>query len=567
MPRPPVLRLAVTSAVLALLLTAAAGAAPRPTLLVLIVVDQFRTDYIEQFSPQWTGGLQRLVGGGAWFRRAAYPYLNTVTCAGHATIATGAVPSVHGMVLNEWWDRQAQRPLTCTHDERAAVVTSTGASAKPHSSTRLAIPALADEMRRQFQPAPRIVSLSMKARSALMMAGQGGGDVVMWFEAGAWTWPAPAPGSPMPAIAAWLHAHPVEADRGRVWERSLPAARYLFDDDVTGKQPLKGWDAALPHALGEGPGFHTRWEHSPFSDEYLARLAAHAASQLKLGRSGSTDLLAVSFSALDRIGHKLGPRSHEVQDALVRLDAAIGGLLDHLDREVGKDRYVVALSSDHGVSHVPEQQQRAGLDAGRMTSAGMAQRVEEALTASLGPGRYVAKLFYTDLYFVPGVYDRLRANPGAMKAAMDALRRAPGIAKVFCSDELARGLHADDPLARAAAQGYHPERSGDLIMVPKPNWILSTAAATHGTAHPYDTVVPVVLSGPGIRQGTYLTDATPADIAPTMASLAGLRLPRATGRVLSEALESSSTAGSARDAAPAASPDRAGSAGLPSNQP
>ena len=545
MPGPSAFRAAVLAAVAALLLTGATDAASRPKLIVVVVVDQFRTDYIEHYGPQWSRGLRRLVDTGAWFRRGVYPYLNTVTCAGHATISTGAVPSAHGMVLNEWWDREAQRPVTCTHDTEAAVVSHTGGPAVRHSSGRLAIPALPDELRAQLRPAPRVVSLSMKARSALMMAGQRG-DVVMWFENGAWTWPTPGPGSPMPAIAEWLSAHPVEADRGRVWDRALPRERYLYDDDPTGKQPLKGWRTSLPHPLGDGTAFSARWEHSPFADEYLARLAAHVVSHLKLGRSPSTDYLAVSFSALDRIGHKLGPRSHEVQDALVRLDAAIGGLLDHLDRQIGRDGYVVALSSDHGVSPVPEQQQRAGIDAGRTTSAAVAQRVEEALARALGPGKYVARLFYTDLYFAPGVYDRLRANAGAMKAAVDALLNTPGIAKVYRGDELTRGLHADDPLARAAAHGYHPARSGDLILVPKPNWILSTAAATHGTAHPYDTNVPVVLAGRGIRPGTYLTDATPADLAPTLASLAGVKLPRATGRVLIEALEPVRTRETAR---------------------
>ena len=536
MPGRSPLRAAVLAAVTALLLTGAAGAEARPKLLVVLVVDQFRTDYIEDFAPQWSRGLRRLVDTGAWFRRGGYPYLNTVTCAGHATISTGAVPSAHGMVLNEWWDREAQRPVTCTHDSEAAVVTHRGGPAVRHSSRRLAIPALADELRAQLRPAPRVVSLSMKARSALMMAGQRG-DVVMWFENGAWTWPAPGAGSAMPAIAEWLRAHPVEADRGRVWDRALPRGRYLYDDDPTGKQPLKGWGTSLPHPLGDGAAFSTRWEHSPFADEYLARLAAHVVSQLNLGRSSSTDFLAVSFSALDRIGHKLGPRSHEVQDALVRLDSAVGGLLDQLDRQIGRDAYVVALSSDHGVSPVPEQQQRAGVDAGRMKSADVAGRVEEALTRVLGPGEYVARLFYTDLYFAPGVYDRLRGSPEAMKAAVDTLLSTSGIARVYRGDELLRGLHADDPLARAAAQGYHPARSGDLIIVPKPNWILSTAAATHGTAHPYDANVPVVLAGHGIRRGTYLADATPADLAPTLASLAGVKLPRATGRVLTEALE------------------------------
>ncbi len=171
--------------------------------------------------------------------------------------------------------------------------------------------------------------------------------------------------------------------------------------------------------------FYHAWEASPFSDAYLVELAKAAVDAYGLGKGQGTDFLGVSFSALDPVGHALGPRSHEVQDVLVRLDASIGAFLDHLDRVVGPENYVVALSSDHGVAPIPEQISREGFDSGRIVTSVVVERAEKALQPFLGPGKHVAGMLHTDFYFALGVYDRLVANPAAMKAAMDAILSVP----------------------------------------------------------------------------------------------------------------------------------------------
>ena len=523
----------------------AAASGSRPRLVVILAVDQMRTEYADQFIGHWRAGLRRLFEQGAWFTRAAYPYLNTVTCAGHATIGTGAVPSVHGMVLNDWWDRDTQRPVHCTDDDGVSIVSYGKPQRGGHSAARLEVPTFADEMRRQAAIAPRVVTLSIKPRSAIMLAGHAG-DVVLWRQNATWATSTAFTRGPVPDVARWLTANPVDRDRTLIWDRALPRSRYLFEDSPVGKRPPEGWGDSLPHPLrGDGPspaaGFNARWQASPFADEYLARLAAHLIERLQLGQRAGTDYLGISFSALDSIGHKFGPRSHEVQDALVRLDATVGRLLNVLDRAVGPDRYVLAFSSDHGVSPVPEQMAGAGHDAGRIVSLDLSRRLEDAVRKALGPTeRYVARVFYTDVYFRPGVYDRLKAQPAALAAAVEALLGAPGVMRVYRSDLLAGGGYQGDPLAAAARLSHYPRRSGDLVVVPKPNWISSNDAATHGTAHPYDSRVPVVFLGAGIKGGKYDGAATPADIAPTLARVAGVTLPRATGRVLEDALSSDS---------------------------
>jgi predicted AlkP superfamily pyrophosphatase or phosphodiesterase len=527
-----------------------------PRLVVLLVVDQMRADYIDRFRHQWRGGLRRLIEDGAWFSQAAYPYLNTVTCVGHATISTGTFPATRGIVLNAWWDRESMQELGCTTDSQSKTISNRAAVKEGHSAARLLVPTFAEQLHSQFGSASRTVTFSLKPRSAIMLAGRRG-DVVAWFEAkaGAWVTSSAYETSPVPFLEDFLKAHPVDNDFGKTWNRALPAAAYLFEDDAAGEKPPSGWTAAFPHALNgrsktPDKGFHEAWQESPFSDAYLGHLAQAAVDALGLGRGPGIDFLGVGFSALDLVGHDFGPRSHEVQDMLVRLDATIGALLLHLDSAVGPGNYVVALTSDHGVAPIPEQMTRRGLDAGRILTKQIEDRVESALTPVFGPGKHVARMAYTDLYFAPGIYRRLTADPSAMQAVLDAILAMPGVSRVFRGEELQTWRAGDDRITRAAALSYYPGRSGDLIVVPKPYWFFVAdskeipgepgppgPAATHGTAYLYDSRVPLILMGRGIKRGEYLVPATPADIAPTLGHLCGITLAQSDGRVLAEALE------------------------------
>ena len=519
----------------------------RPKLVVLLVVDQMRADYVDKFRQQWTGGLGRLVERGAWFRQAAYPYWSTLTCVGHATISTGSFPATHGIIGNFWWDRETGKQVACTEDLRAS---SRSSPDEGHSAARLLVRSFADELRAQASAPVRVVSFSLKARSAIMLAGHRG-TAVSWFNetTGAWATSAAYGGAKENFVARYAKEHPVEADFGKVWNRALPESAYLYVDDAPGEKPPPGWTSTFPHVLkgrDEKPdeAFYALWERSPFADAYLGKMAQGAVDALRLGSGKGTDFLALSFSSLDLVGHQFGPFSHEVQDMLVRLDATLGALLDHLDRAVGPKNYVVALSADHGVAPIPEQVAPGELDAGRMASDEVTGRVEKALEPLLGRGRYLARFLGNDLYFAPGVYQKLLANPAAMQAVIDAILSVRGVAQVLRSEKLLERAANDDPLRRAASLSTFGGRSGDLIVLQRPYWVRMLAAqdpagesgTDHGTAYSYDTRVPVILMGFGIRPGEYLTAATPADIAPTLAFLCGLTLSRPDGRVLAEAL-------------------------------
>lgn len=512
----------------------------RPKLLVILVVDQLRTDYLTDYSAPWTGGLRRLLDEGAWFTEAAYPYLNTVTCAGHATIATGTLPARHGMVLNTWWDREASRQVGCAEDPGVAAVSYGSTARAGYSAHRLLATTLAEELRAQQGPASRAVSLSLKQRSALMMAGRRA-DAIIWFEQDGWASSTAYSAEPVAFLADFLRANPVEADHGKTWDRLLARDAYHGPDAGAGERPPEGWSRTFPHELRghdnrPGARFYNLWRRSPFSDEHLGRMARATVEALGLGGGDGTDSLAVAFSALDIAGHDFGPASHEVQDFLHRLDLTIGELFEYFDASVGRENYVVALSSDHGVAPLPEQQRRRGVSAGRISTGEIVRAVERALAPHLGPGPHVARMAHTDLYFRPGVYERVRGNEAAMEAALEAILSVQGTLRVFRSEELPAMRESEDAVARAAAASYFPGRSGDLIVVPEKFWMFTAGATTHGTLHEYDTRVPVILLGPGILPGKYGGAASPADIAPTLAHLAGIRFDDRDGRILREAL-------------------------------
>jgi predicted AlkP superfamily pyrophosphatase or phosphodiesterase len=527
-------------------------AAARPKLVVVLVVDQMRGDYVDKFLGQWNGGLKRLVEEGAWFHEAAYPYAATETCVGHATISTGAFPATHGMVANAWWDREAKKSVACTEDSKAKNIGYAGLAASGgDSSWRMAVPAFAAELKFQSGGPTRVVTFSLKARAAIAMAGPQA-DAVTWFDGktGAWTTSSVYPTEAF--VEEYAKAHPVKEDMGKSWTLSLPNGEYLYDGKTTGAVVPDGWELSFPHVLhGKGGSseadeeYYEQWSSSPLADTYLTRLAENAVDALQLGRGKGTDYLGVSYSSVDYVGHEFGPRSWEMQDILLRLDRDLGELFAHLDNTVGRGNYVVAFSADHGAVPVPEDLQKSGIDAGVLHLPELQARIEKALGDLNYPKPAIARVTYGDVYFSPGVYERLKSDAAAMRAVISASEAEPGVATIFTAEEVAGRPDTQDPMRAAVAASYFAGRSGDLFIVPRPYWLMDGTATGktrhygtgHGTPYNYDQHVPVLLMGRGIRAGNYYGAVTPADIAPTLATLCGITLASRDGKVLAQALQ------------------------------
>jgi predicted AlkP superfamily pyrophosphatase or phosphodiesterase len=515
--------------------TASLRAADSPRLVVTVVVDQLRADYLQAFNKHWRNGFRTLLDQGMVFENARYPYLVTVTCAGHATIGTGALPHRHGMINNTWWLRKERALTGCSADPATTDITYGRPIRLGNSATHLLTPTLADELRAQ-KPGARVVSVSMKARSAIALAGRVA-DAVVWFDdpSGSWaTSKAFAPG-PVPAVKEFIEKNPYEKDLGRVWTLSGPPESYVNRDAGVGERPLAGWNGLFPHPINGRGGvdaqFFALWQATPLADVYLGKLAASLVDSFKLGQREGTDFLGVSFSVLDDVGHAFGPDSREVEDILRQLDVTLGTLIAHLDAKVGRANYVLALSADHGVAPMPVPPR-----GGRVATEDVRERIEDALRTAWGrldKGTYVEAVNFTDVYFADGVYDKLRANAPLMASVIKSVEEIPGVLRVLRTDQLSD--NGSDPMMRSAALSFFKGRSGDLMVVPREYWFMSPRAVigtTHGSPYEYDTHVPVIFLGGAVKAGRSKDRVTPADISPTLADLAGVKLPMAEGRAL-----------------------------------
>jgi len=523
----------------------------RPKLVVLLVVDQMRGDYVDKFRGQWSGGLKRLLTEGAWFRSAAYPYAATETCPGHSTISTGTFPASHGIVANAWWDREQQKMTTCTNDPSAKNSAYVGGSAKGGDSAwRMQMPAFAEELKFQTGGETRVVTLSVKARAAITMAGHKG-DAVTWIDPPGTLVTSSVYGT-TPFVEEFAKQHPVSQDYGKTWSLSLPQTAYLYDETATGARALDGWTTTFPHALRGKDGsaapdtvFYEQWATSPFADTYLTKLAEAAIDSLGLGKGKATDFLGVSYSTVDYVGHTFGPRSWEIQDILVRLDKDLGELLAYLDKKVGPGNYVVALTADHGVAPIPVDMEKTGVEVGVLSLPELQARIEKALEPLNYTKPIVTRMAGNEVYLSEGVYGRLKADPAAMKAVLDAISTMPGVAAVYRAEELGNGTTPIAQTRKAAVLSYFAGRSGDLFVLQKPYWLMDNSPEAskratgtgHGTPYNYDQHVPIFFMGFGIQPGEYFEPVTPADIAPTFGALTGVTLATRDGRVLAEALK------------------------------
>jgi len=413
----------------------------------------------------------------------------------------------------------------------------------------MAVPSFAEELKFQTGGAPRIVTFSLKARASLTMAGHKA-DAATWFDSGNWV--TSSPYGVQPFIEEQARTHPPRADLGKTWALSLPEKSYWYGEKAVGAVPPDGWDLTFPHPLRGKTGtgepdaaFYSQWATSPYADTALTELAEKAVDALHLGQASGTDFLAIGYSTVDYVGHAFGPRSREIQDILIRLDKDVGNLLTHLDKAVGRGNYVVALSADHGVVPVPEDMQTTGVDAGLLRLPELQDKIEKALAPLNYPKPAIASVNGSDIYFVPGIYDKLLHDHAAIQTVIDAGLSQPGVAAVYRADELMNRPATQSLTLRAFALSYFPGRSGDLFIAPKPYCLMDSTppgkARSYGTGHGvpynYDQHVPVLLMGFGIQPGEYFQSITPADIAPTLAALCGITLAPRDGHILSEALK------------------------------
>ncbi len=510
----------------------AAASGPDVKLVLLIAVDQFRYDYLTRFRGEYTGGFAQLLSRGANFTQAQLEHYPTVTAVGQSTMLSGALPSVSGIVGNDWYDRALGASVTSVSDPATTLVGGDGVGASPR---RLLVSTLGDEMKNavSHQPAdnvPKVLGLSLKDRSAILPAGHRA-DAAYWFDT--------KTGAFMTstyyraALPDW-----VTAFNARGQAASFAGRKWEFLD------PASGPGRSMPPAASAQ--LYSAVYGSPFGNELLRDFAISALESEQLGQRGVTDLLTVSFSSNDAVGHSQGPDSPEVRDMAVRTDRIIGELLARVDALVGLDHTLIAFTTDHGVAPVPEVQTARKLPGGRIKQEELFGPIIAALTAAYGNGQWILATAGTSPYLNHALITEKKLDPVEVRrVAAVAAAGVPHVARVYTREQLLGGAVTPDVIGRRIGRSYHLSRSGDLEIVLDAFWLRSSNGTTHGTPYSYDAHIPLVLMGPGIKAGAYHTPAALNDLAPTLAALLSVETPSgSSGRVLVEAL------------APAAAPAR-----------
>ena len=546
------MRAQILAALLAVLIAVPgrAGTPPAPRLVVVISLDQFPFEYTTRFNSYFgTGGFRRLEREGASFTNASYKHAVNLTGPGHAVILSGAYGNQNGIITNSWYDRSAGATVYCVDDN---TVTTVGAPGKGKSPANFIGATYGDQLRIHTAFRSKVISVSHKDRAAILLGGKMA-SAAYWQSDSLFV----TSSYYLPALPSWVTAFNgsglVNSYFGRTWTQTLPESAFATTDvdDAPYENPDPGLGRTFPHPItGSDAGritssYYSALTTSPFGSEVLAAFARAAVRGERLGSRGVTDLLCVSFSSTDYVGHDFGPQSREVMEMAVAIDGVIACFLGFLDAEVGKGKYVVALTSDHGVSPAPEfiiaQNPRA--DAGRVAPDSVLARCEGALTARFGapaPGRkWIARSVDRNIYFDPATLAAAGTTAeAAAQSVVPALSMLRGVAAVFTRAQMMEAA-SPAPLLQKAARSFHPLRSGDLFFVLKPYYFegKGSRGTTHGEPYDYSAHVPLLIAGPGIAHGIFASEVSPADLGPTLSALTGVEFPAGReGRVLTEAL-------------------------------
>ncbi|WP_289035060.1 alkaline phosphatase family protein [uncultured Roseibium sp.] len=540
------------------------AAASEPLKLVLqVTVDQLRGDLIDRNLEHFgDNGFRYLLQNGVYYTDAHHRHANTETIVGHATLATGTDPAVHGMVANLWFDRASGKPFYNVQDPDYPLLAKSGvdqsteidptqraATSDGRSPSSILSSTLSDEIAVANAGASKVFGVSVKDRGAISMAGHSG--TAYWFSKseGRFVTSSYYMDAYPDWVSNWNDAGHVGAYAYTDWKLSDSEDSYRFIefDDAEWETDFPGFGRTFPHPFGASDSkyYTTFLTLSPAGDELTASFAKTLIDNEAIGEDGVTDYLSVSFSSTDYVGHIFGPSSLEAEDNLRRLDRTIGQLLDHVDEKVGLENTLVVLSADHGAAEVPGYLEHLGIPAGFFSFNDVDKEpAAEALIAEFGAAQDLIASFSQ-----PYVYlnDKFIAENGLKKADVAKslareLQKIPAIAHAFSSEDLAASAIARTPVSDAVLANFHPSRSGDIYVVFEPHWFVGDfdglhVASHHGSPWSYDTHVPIIFSRPGMAAQRVSSRVETVDVAPTVSAYLKIKAPSgARGRVLKEAL-------------------------------
>lgn len=498
-----------------------------PKLIVVIVIDQFRGDYLERYRNEFgQGGFRLLLDHGAYFTNCNYNYASTRTAPGHATLFTGAYSNGHGITDNEWLEPKKKHMVTSVEDEDVKLVGVSGgkAGASPHN---LLADTIGDELKLATQGKSRVFGISLKDRAAILPGG---------FAANAAYWIDPATGAWITStyyrddIPKWVQDF--NSNRpARYWDREWKDAQGIVLGSTAHRKGRDGSEAGFYEVVGS----------TPFANQYEFDFAKELIQYENVGRGPVTDLLSMSLSANDILGHQVGPDSPQMHQMALDLDRDLADFFNFLGRQIGLGNIWIALSADHGVATLPDAAKKLRVPAANLGGAKLEEQINNALAAKFSPshpGAYI-KLDYPVAWLDSDVFAAAHVRERDAETAVGEAMKQAGLRDYYTKSQLAAGEVPNTAMGRKFLNSYTPEGSWYVMGVPDIYAVGSSRGTDHASPYNYDTHVPLAFYGAPFQPGTYRTNVEPIDLAPTIASLLGINAPtHSVGRVLTEALAS-----------------------------
>jgi predicted AlkP superfamily pyrophosphatase or phosphodiesterase len=498
----------------------------RPKLIVIVVIDQFRGDYLERYRDEFgEGGFRLLLDHGANFSNCNYDYANPSTAPGHATLLTGAYTDGHGIQANQWWDPQKKRRVTSVEDDATKLVGINGDAigSSPHN---LLADTLGDELKLATQGKSRVFGVSLKDRASVLPAGYSG-DGAYWIDQ---------------ETGGWITSNYYRSDLPK-WVQDFNDSRRK--DKYLNREWKDNSGAVLrttnPDLVkGNASGYFVLLGSTPFANDYEFDFARELVTYEKLGSGPATDLLVVSLSANDILGHQAGPDSPEMHAMALALDRQLAGFFDFLGHQVGLANVWIALSADHGISPLPPAANKLHIPAANLSSKKLRALVNDILSAQLSPGHpanYVRDFDYPLMWVNEEVFTAAKIKETDAEHDVGEALKQIGLRGYYTRSQLAKGDVPNTPTGLQYAHSYSPLGGWYVLGVPPPFFLGIESGTEHVSPYNYDTHVPLAFYGVPFQPGTYRTHAEPVDLAVTLASLLGINAPtHAIGRVLTEAL-------------------------------
>jgi predicted AlkP superfamily pyrophosphatase or phosphodiesterase len=534
-------------ALLFALLFAISAQAAAPALVVVIAIDGLPQEQLVKYRDLYgAGGFRRLLEDGAWYGNANHMHAATLTAPGHATMLTGSYPYRNGIIANEWIDRKTFEPTYNTGDPAHSYLGHETKKLDGTSPMRLRASTVGDELRYANSGQSRVIAISGKDRGAILLAGKRGTAYMYMDQSGMFA----SSTYYMKEHPAWHAAYyakrPQDRWMGESWTLLLPEPAYARSqaEGQAWQRPYVGGARGFPFPLPKDPkAYYPQLIRTPFGDEATLDFARAAIEGENLGRNpaGVADLLGVSLSTHDYVNHGFGPESRVSQDHLLRVDRALAAFFDYLDRRIGLDKMLIALTADHGFMNAPEYSTAEGLAGARLNGPKLMGDLNTALQARFGvKGNLVPRFGFPAIPLDGDLIAKNFLNRPEVEAyAARVLVDMPGIAAVYTRTQLESGVLPPVPLSAQVLKSWNRDVSGDLYVVQQPFALFGGLVVTHGSPYSYDTNVPLVFYGKNwIKPGKYPQAAAVADIAPTLAYLLDIRPPSASeGRVLEEILK------------------------------